>query len=262
MSNYLRSSVNLDTYFQTFSTNCRTATATNIRNGGTDLNARYAGRDNRAGNAVTAITSTNFTAGGTDIVSRFNRVGSVFEVQIGGTTTYSGSGQTPSLASYSPTNVVVPTITGTQTNAGTYTSANFTVGANIPSTYTRSLTGTYNIQKRVPYTTDPPTAFSQEFNPNDGNVYNLYTVKSNLVALGGGPTDSISISFLSGQGYFKVGPDWSLTPHTTNTSTGGEFAESGVGTIYFGVLFGGSTATFRINAGNNPNYTISDLEIT
>jgi hypothetical protein len=260
MSGYTRQGINLDTYFQTRTTGCITAASTNILFAGSDLNARYAGRDNLASNRFTALASTGYTVGGVDISGRFNRTGAVFNVTITGTTTYSGVGQTASLSSYSPTNVVVPTITGTQTTAGTYTPANFTVGANIPTSYTKSLTGTYTIQQRVPYTA-PPTVFSQEFNPNDGNVYNLYTVKSNLVALGGGPTDSISISFLSGQGYFKVGPDWSLTPHTTNTSTGGDFVESGVGTIYFGVLFGGSTATFRINAGNNTNYTIPDITI-
>ena len=255
MSNYLRSSVNLDTYFQTFSTNCRTATATNIRNGGTDLNARYAGRDNRAGNAVTAITSTNFTAGGTDIVSRFNRVGSVFEVQIGGTTTYSGSGQTPSLASYSPTNVVVPTITGTQTNAGTYTSANFTVGANIPSTYTRSLTGTYVINARTPFL-DPPVLVDYRDNPNDdGQLYKLYVVNSNLV---GG---SIVVTFVSGNGYFfnSGGFGWDLNNHTTSTTSGPYIDASTGATIYFAVRADGSSATFNINSFGNANYQSLNL---
>lgn len=255
MSGYTRSGINLDTYFQTFSTSCITATATNIRNGGNDLNARYAGRDNLAGNAVTAIASTGYTVGGTDIVSRFNRVGAVFNVAITGNTTYSGSGQTASVGSYSPTNVVVPTISGSQTNAGTYTPANFTVGANIPTSYTKSLTGTYIIQKRVPYT--GYAFFDTQTNPSDGLLYNLYTVNSNLV---GG--NSITVSFISGNGYFYIpGSGWDLVPHTTSTGAGVPFAESGVGTIYFAVLTGGSSATFRINAGNNTNYTIPDISI-
>ncbi|NDA64559.1 MAG: hypothetical protein EBX50_21400, partial [Chitinophagia bacterium] len=250
-----RLGVNLDTYFQTFSTGCITATATNIRNGGNDLNARYAGRDNLAGNAVSAIPSTGYTVGGSDIVSRFNRTGAVFNVAITGTTTYNGAGQTASIASYSPTNVVVPTITGSQTNAGTYGPASFTVGANIPTSYTKSLTGTYTIQQRVPYT-GSPTFYTSLDNPSDSQLYNLYTVTSNLV---GG---SITVSYVSGNGYFYIaGSGWDINPHTTSTTAGGDFAESGVGTILFGVLTGGSSATFRINAGGNTNYTIVDLVV-
>jgi len=180
MSNYTRSGVNIDTYFQTFSTNCLTAVATNLRNSNVDLNARYAGRDNRPGNAVTAIATTGFTVGGSDIVSRFNRTGAIFDVTIGGTTTYNGFGQTASITSYSPTNVVVPTISGSVTNQGNYTSASFTVGANIPTTYTKNITGTYTIQKRDPYQTD--SFDGTDVNPDDGNTYRLYLVISNLVA--------------------------------------------------------------------------------
>lgn len=250
MSNYTRSGVNIDTYFQTFSTNCKVAVATNLRNSTVDLNARYAGRDNRAGNAVTAIATTGFTVGGSDIVSRFNRTGAVFDVTIGGTTTYSGSGQTASITSYSPTDVVVPTISGTVTNAGTYTSASFTVGANIPTSYTKNLTGTYTIQARVPYIST--TLDGDYLNPNDGNTYRLYLITSNLV---GG---SITVSLTSGNGYFRVGPDWDTSSHITSTTSGNFFADV-AGTIYFGVLTGGSSATYTINSAGNTNYTSENL---
>lgn len=251
MSNYTRSGVNIDTYFQTFSTNCKVAVATNIRNSNIDLNSRYAGRDNRAGNAVTAVATTGFTVGGSDIVSRFNRTGAVFDVTIGGITTYNGSGQTASITSYSPTDVVVPTISGTVTNAGTYTSSSFTVGANIPTSYTKNLTGTYTIQARVPYIST--TFDSDQVNPNDGNTYRLYTVQSNLVA------GSITVNLTSGNGYFRVGPDWDQVAHITSTLSGSDFAETGVGVIYFGVLSGGYSATYTINSAGNTNYTSSTL---
>lgn len=254
MSNFRRAGVSLDTYFQTFSTGCITASATNLRNAGVDLNARYAGRDNLASNAVTAIPSTGYTVGGSDIVSRFNKTGAVFNVTIGGTTTYSGSGQTASITGYTPTNVVVPTISGTQTNAGTYTSANFTVGANIPTSYTKNLTGTYTIQKRVPYTTT--SFYTDEINPFDGMTYRLYSVISNLV---GG---SITVSFASGSGYFKVGPDWDQGSHITSSTAGNDFAESGVGTIYFGVFAGGASASYTINSGGNTNYTSPTITLS
>jgi len=64
MSNYRINSVNtLSTYFAPKGAGL-TAGATNIRQAGTDLNALLMGRDNRAGNAVTAISSTGYRVGG------------------------------------------------------------------------------------------------------------------------------------------------------------------------------------------------------
>lgn len=234
MSNFRTAGINLDTYFQLTSPGCITAAATNIRNIGTDLNRRYAGRDNLATNAVTAIASTGYRVGGTDIVSRFNRSGAVFNVAITGVTTYTGSGQTASIQSFTPSNVVTPNILGTVTNANTYGPGSFTIGTNIPSTYTKSLSGTYIIQKRQPYI--PPLQFQgPAFNDITGQTYNLYWIISNIV-----DGTSVTLNVNSGDVWFFVAGEWTQTTKTSSSTENNPFANID-GIINFAIGSGGGT---------------------
>jgi len=153
MSNFYRSrSVNLDEIFQPFAFANATQAATlsssitRYRNLNVDISGRFAGRDNRVGNAVSL--ESLYRVNGTDLIGFFNRINAVFEISIGGLFTYFPStARTPTLVSYSPTNVVVPN-SSTRINAGTYTpstndSANtVAIGLNIPSSYIVQRSGT------------------------------------------------------------------------------------------------------------------------
>jgi len=158
MSNNFRSrGNNLNLIFQPFASANATqaatlsAAVTRYRNSAQDINTRYAGRDNRAGNAVSLATL--YRVNSVDLINIFNKINAEFVVTIGGSFTYSpGVSRTPTL-SYSPTNVVVPNIT-TKINAGTYTpsatetASTVAVGRNIPSTYVITRSGSMIIAPR------------------------------------------------------------------------------------------------------------------
>jgi len=146
MSNYRINTVNtLSTYFAPKGAGL-TAAATNIRQAGTDLNALLMGRDNRAGNAVTAISSTGYRVGGVDIINRFNRINPIYDVTIGGTSSYTGTARTATIASRSPSDAgIAPTISALSAiNAGTYGPSAFTI--TLPSGYSAgTYSGTFTI---------------------------------------------------------------------------------------------------------------------
>lgn len=131
MSNFSNLGTNLDSRFQVFSTGCLTASTTNFRNNNNDLRLRYAGRDNRGANSLGF--NVNYSVNGNDLSKIFNKINSVFEYSISGSSTYNKQPKTPTLT-YSPTNVVIPNCTS-QTNAGTYNVNQFTIGTNIPTSY-------------------------------------------------------------------------------------------------------------------------------
>ena len=146
MSNFYSSrGINLDLIFQPFAAANATQAATlssgitRYRNINVDISGRYAGRDNRIGNSVSS--ETLYRVNGADISGFFNRINAIFDISIGGSFTYfPNTSRTPTLPSYSPTNVVVPNVS-TRINAGTYDASNnnsnntVAVGLNIPSTY-------------------------------------------------------------------------------------------------------------------------------
>ena len=92
MANRLKSAgTDLDSIFQSYvSGDIVQNTTTNIQNGDTDIKSRYAGRDNKAGNASTAV---NFTYGGVALNGLFNKTGATYDVTISGTVVFNGAGQ-------------------------------------------------------------------------------------------------------------------------------------------------------------------------
>lgn len=133
--------INLDSIFQLYATGdvvCNTVTK--IKNGGQDIKDRYAGRDNKPENASTVV---NFKYGGGLALNQlFNKTNATYDVTIGGTVTYDGTAKTPTLT-HSPSNTPTQATITSQTNAGSYTTANFTItlpGNYLPGNYTGTFT--------------------------------------------------------------------------------------------------------------------------
>jgi hypothetical protein len=144
---------NLDEFFQAYFSATATATQaatlssniTNYSNILIDINKKYAGRDNRSGNEQTL--RTNYSVNTNDLNLFFNKINSIFEINISGSFTYFPNTARTPLISYSPSNVVVPGRSN-RINAGTYTGSTsdstntVAVGLNIPSTYVIQRSGT------------------------------------------------------------------------------------------------------------------------
>lgn len=148
MANRLQSAgTDLDSLFQSYvSGDIIQTTTTNIQNGGTDISSRYAGRDNRAGNAASDV---NITYGGTNInISElFNKSGATYIVFISGSVTYNGGAQTPTLT-HDPTNTPTQATISSKTDAGTYSYSDFTI--TLPGNYLPGVHGgTFTINKKA-----------------------------------------------------------------------------------------------------------------
>lgn len=246
MSNYRVNNINtLSTYFASKAGGL-TAGVTNLRQGGVDLNAIFMGRDNRAGNAVTAISSTGYRVGGVDIISRFNRINPIYDVTIGGTSSYTGTARTATIASRSPSNAgIAPTISALSAiNVGTYGPSAFTI--TLPSGYSA---GTYN----GTFTITPATlALSSAETPqySGGSLDWTYVIYLSGVISGsvvctcqdptGGYSPYFAVSgssqndFSNGQIVIKVFDSSGITPPPV--------------TVWANSYYGGSA--------NNPNYNV------
>jgi hypothetical protein len=121
---------------------------TNIQNGGQDIILRYAGRDNNPSNGYTG--TMNLTSRIGNLTNVFNKKNATYDITIGGTATYNGAAQIPTVITRSPSNTPTQaTLTSSTTiNPGTYTMTNYTVA--LPGNYLAgTYSGTFTIQKRV-----------------------------------------------------------------------------------------------------------------
>jgi len=151
MANRLKSAgTDLDSIFQSYvSGDIVQSTTTNIQNGGTDIKSRYAARDNKVGNASSAV---NFNYGGVALNGLFNKIGATYDVTISGTVTYNGSGQAPTIT-HSPSNTPTQATLNptTKTIAGSYTiTGNASTGfaVTLPGNYAAgTYSGTFTISQ-------------------------------------------------------------------------------------------------------------------
>ena len=119
---------------------------TNIQNGGQDIRLRYAGRDNKASNGYTG--TMNLTSRIGNLTDVFNKKNATYDITIGGTATYNGSVQIPTIITRSPSNTPTQATLSSTTaiNPGTYTMGNYTVA--LPGNYLAgTYSGTFTIQK-------------------------------------------------------------------------------------------------------------------
>lgn len=212
MANRLQSAgTDLDSIFQSYvSGDIVQSTTTNIQNGGTDIKSRYAGRDNKAGNASTAV---NFTYGGVALNGLFNKIGATYDVTISGTPTYTGAAQTPTLT-HNPTNTPTQATITSQTNAGSYTTANFTI--TLPGNY---LAGTYS----GTFTINPATISGTATNPASATyngAFQLGTVITNVLPAAATYSGSVSASGINAGSYTS---SITGTVNYTGTVNGGTF---------------------------------------
>lgn len=250
MSNYRINSVNtLSTYFAPKGAGL-TAAATNIRQAGTDLNALLMGRDNRAGNAVTAISSTGYLVNGVDIISRFNRINPIFETVISGSVNYSKSIQTPTITTVAPTNAGSATISSSISNAGTYTPASFSIG--VPSGYVASNSGSFTIN-RINIASGT-TSYGVIVNI-DGIDYELYYINSPLYSSDGTTTVTVT----SGIGVICYNTSFGSGSSLSGTwgNTGGYLAEVTVAYITIGRRTDGFQTTYQVSNGSGNYNTVN-----
>ncbi len=151
MANRLKSAgIDLDSIFQSYiSWDIVQSKTTNIQNGGTDIKLRYAGRDNKAGNAASNV---NITSSAGALTSLFNKSGATYDVTISGTVTFNGAGQAPTIT-HSPSNTPTQATLNptTKTNAGSYTiTGNASTGfaVTLPGNYAAgTYSGTFTISQ-------------------------------------------------------------------------------------------------------------------
>jgi hypothetical protein len=141
MANRLQSAGNdLDNIFQLYILgDIIQSTTTNVQNGGTDIKTRYAGRDNKTGNAPISV---NFPS----VNSLFNKTGATYDLTLSGTVVYNGTNKTPTLVHLPSNTPTQATLTPAfQVNVGVYT-LSITAGTNkfvvtLPGNYAA---GTYS----------------------------------------------------------------------------------------------------------------------
>lgn len=93
------------------------STTTNVQNGGTDIKTRYAGRDNKPGNAPISV---NFPS----VNSLFNLHDATYDLTLSGTVVYDGTNKTPTLVHLPSNTPTQATLTPAfQVNVGVYTLA-------------------------------------------------------------------------------------------------------------------------------------------
>ena len=121
---------------------------TNIQNGGQDISLRYAGRDDKTSNGYTG--TMNLTSRIGNLTNVFNKKNATYDITIGGTATYNGAAQIPTVITRSPSNTPTQATLSSSTtiNPGTYTMSNYTVA--LPGNYLAgTYSGTFTIQKRL-----------------------------------------------------------------------------------------------------------------
>lgn len=252
MSTYRINTVNnLGTYFAPKGAGL-TAAATNYRVNGADINTIYMGRDNRAGNAVTAIASTGYRVGGVDIVSRFNRINPVFQTAISGSVNYNKTAQTPTISAVSPTNAGSPTIAGSAINAGTYTPASFSI--TVPSGYIASNSGTFTINK-----INIATGYSVEGTivEYDGFEYQLQYILTPLYS----GDYSTTITITSGAGIiYLTGVLSNIGASGSWASSGGVMVEPGIAPVLIGRRTDGLQTNYQIS-NSTGNYNTVNITV-
>lgn len=192
MANRLKSAgIDLDSIFQSYiSGDIVQSTTTNIQNGGTDVKSRYAGRDNKAGNASTAV---NFTFVGANINNLFNKIGATYDVTISGTVTFNGAGQAPTIT-HSPSNTPTQATLNptTKTNVGSYTITGSAVtgfAVTLPGNYSA---GTYSGTFTINQATISGTATDASATYN--GISQSGTVITNVLPIGATYSGSVTAS--------------------------------------------------------------------
>jgi hypothetical protein len=158
---------------------------TNIQNGGQDIRLRYAGRDDNPSNGYTG--TMNLTSRIGNLTNVFNKKNATYDITIGGTATYNGASQIPTVITRSPSNTPTQaTLTSSTTiNPGSYTMANYTVA--LPGNYLAgTYSGTFTIQKIL------LTSFTA--NSNWNTTLGRWTVTS--ITLGNGPNGVFFSNFI------------------------------------------------------------------
>ena len=209
---------------------------TNIQNGGQDIRLRYAGRDNNPFNLYTGTINLNCPIG--NLTNVFNKKNATYDITIGGTATYNGSVQIPTIIIRSPSNTpTLATLSSTTAiNPGTYTMGNYTVS--LPGNYLAgTYSGTFTIQKIL-------LTFAADYiwTTTSGR----WTVKS--ITLGGGvPNQSFT-------GYtLNVGTNTTVNNNRLPLDISGNFNNDG--SFYYEVWPGNQFSTAGADCNPRPNTT-------